>query len=275
MSNVGQITRCILASEFHKWESHNIWWAWFFNKHGLSSRYSTVSRQGSACSTGFLMAQMPRNKAPGPNDHTSIFFNSCWETIKCDLIAAINSFHNSRCADLNLLNKVTIILISRKDGAEDITDFRPISLIHTIAKIITKILALRLAQFMNELILPCQSAFIKERSICDNFLYVRNLSCRFHINKRPTLLMKLDISKAFDSVRWDYLLMMMQHRGFPLKWRNWITTILTTLTSRIFLNGIPMEPIHHGKGLHQGDPLSLLLFILAIDPTTTTHGNGH
>lgn len=145
----------------------------------------------------------PKNKAPGPDSYTRLFFKHYWEIIKHDLIAAINSLHASHCADLNLLNKANIILIPKKEGAEDIWDVRPISLIHAIAKIITKILAPCLAPFMNKLISPCQSAFIRGRSIHENFLYVRNLACHFHRNKTLALLMKLDISKAFDSVRWD------------------------------------------------------------------------
>jgi mannosylglycoprotein endo-beta-mannosidase len=64
--------------------------------------------------------------------------------IRADVLAAITSFYYNRCRDLNLLNKANIILIPKKEGAEDIRDFRPISLIHAVAKIITKILALRL-----------------------------------------------------------------------------------------------------------------------------------
>jgi hypothetical protein len=63
---------------------------------------------------------------------------------------------------LNLLNKANIVLLPKKDGADDISDFRPISLIHMFAKIITKLLALRLAPLMDALISPCQSAFIKK-----------------------------------------------------------------------------------------------------------------
>jgi hypothetical protein len=209
---------------------------------------------------------LPQDKAPGPDGFTGHFFKKCWPTIRADVMAAINSFYNNRNRDLNLLNKANIVLIPKKDGIEEISDFRPISLIHAVAKIITKTLALRLAPFMNSIISPCQSAFIKRRSIHDNFLYVRNLTRRFHKSKTLSLLIKLDISKAFDSVRWDYLLSVLEWRGFPARWREWIASLLTSSMSRVILNGSPLDSIHHGRGLRQGDPLSPLLFILAIDP---------
>ena len=164
-------------------------------------------------------------------------------------MVAANAIYNNRCSDLNLLNKATIVLIPKKEGVDTIQGYRPISLIHAFAKIITKVLALRLAPFMNALTSQCQSAFIKGRSIHDNFMFVRNFTRRLHINRSPALLLKLDISKAFDSVRWDYLLTLLQKRGFPLRWTSWIASILATSTSRVLLNGIPLEPIAHGCGL--------------------------
>jgi hypothetical protein len=158
--------------------------------------------------------QMPVSKAPGPDGFTGLFFRKCWQVIRHDVMAAIHAFYDLRRWDLNLLNKAIIVLLPKKEGAEDVRDFRPISLIHVVAKIITKVVALRLAPFLSQLISTTQSTFIKKRSIHDNFLYVRNLTRRFHRTKTPALLLKLDISKAFDSVRWDYLLSLMQHRGF-------------------------------------------------------------
>jgi hypothetical protein len=159
-----------------------------------------------------------------------------------------------------------VALIPKKDGAESVSDYRPISLIHTFAKIISKVLAMRLAPHMNSLISRSQSAFIKKRSIHDNFMSVRCAVHRFYRSKTPSLFFKLDITKAFDSVRWEYLLTVMTKLGFPPKWREWMAALLSTSSSRILLNGVPTAHINHGRGLRQGDPLSPLLFVIAINP---------
>jgi len=85
---------------------------------------------------------------------------------------AANAFHRLRTSNLAILNIANVVLIPKKDGAESISDFRPISLIHSFAKIVAKVLAMRLAPHMNSLISKSQSAFIKRRSIHDNFMSV-------------------------------------------------------------------------------------------------------
>ena len=104
------------------------------------------------------------------------------------------------------LNSASIILLPKKADATRVTDFRPISLVHGIAKIFSKVLANRLAPWLNSLVSNCQSAFIKNRSIHDNFLYVQGTVQRLHKQKILALFMKLDIYKAFDMVNWGYLL---------------------------------------------------------------------
>ena len=86
-------------------------------------------------------------------------------------MAALDFFHQQHDQHLLLLNKAHMVLLPKKEDAQGIRDFRPISLTHSIVKLISKILATRLSVELNALISRAQSAFIKRRSIHDNFLY--------------------------------------------------------------------------------------------------------
>jgi hypothetical protein len=162
-------------------------------------------------------------------------------------------------------NGALLILLSKKEVAESPRDFRPISLIHSFAKLISKVLALRLSSKTNGMVSHAQSAYIKQRCIQDNFLYVRNLARAYPRKKIPALLLKLDISKAFDSVSWEYLLEMLEHIGFPARWWNWVALLLSSSSSSVRLNGVHGPWIKHKHRLQQGDPFSPYLFILAIE----------
>jgi hypothetical protein len=210
--------------------------------------------------------QTAPEKAPGPDGYIGAFFKACWDIVKHDLTAAMTEIFELRPGCWNLLNSANIVLIDKKEGAQCIGDYRPISIMHSISKLLAKVLANRLAPCLDNLISRSQSAFIKGRSIQDNCQYVQGAVNHFHRAKTPMLLLKLDITRAFDSVRWEYLLEVMEQVGFDPRWRDMMALIWSTTTSRTLLNGELGRLIKHAKGLHQGEPLSPILFIMAMDP---------
>ena len=97
-----------------------------------------------------------------------------------------------------------IVLLPKKEGVQDANDLKPISLIQSIPKLVSKMLAARLAPEINYLVTHNQSAFIRGRSIQDNFLYVTNVLKAAHSAKTHLVFLKLDVAKAFDSVSWVF-----------------------------------------------------------------------
>lgn len=197
---------------------------------------------------------LPGKKAPGPDGYIGIFFKTAWNIIKQDVLAAMNLFYNHHRHQLNLLNSGSIVLIPKHSEAKRIGEFRPISLTHSIAKLISKLMANRLAPCLEKLVSRSQSAFIKKRCIHDNFLFTQNLIKELHRAKKPTLFLKLDIAKAFDTVRWDYLLEVLQQLGFGIKWREWVSALLSSANSSVMMNGTRGRSFRHKRGLRQGGP---------------------
>jgi hypothetical protein len=209
---------------------------------------------------------MNPNKAPGPDGFTALFVQNCRDTIKLDFQADVCAVQNLSSNQLHRLNVATMVLIAKSPEAFSPREFRPINLIGIFAKTMMKILALlRLKPKMNELVSPCQNAFIKGRVIHDSFTYVRSLARAFRQAKTPALMIKLDIEKAFDSVSWEFLLELLKKLGFGQRWRNWLSMLLSSASTRILINASFSEILKHKRGLRQGDPLLPLLFTLVMD----------
>ena len=211
------------------------------------------------------ISSLPSNKAPGPDGFTGKFYKMCWPIIKRDIMAAVSAVWSRKMGNFGVLNSAYITLIPKKEDATNIKEYRPISLVHSFAKLITKLLANRLAGRLDQMITPNQSAFIKGRFILDNFMLVQHTLRYLHQQKQPRILLKLDITKAFDSVSWPFLLEVLQRLGFGPIWCDIISRLLATSSTQILLNGCPGERIALRRGLRQGDPLSPMLFILVMD----------
>jgi hypothetical protein len=166
------------------------------------------------------VSNLPSDKAPGPDGFTERFNK---------VLNAISAVWSRNFINLDKVNSAYIAMVPKIDGTDQVKDFRPISLVHSFAKLVTKILANRLASKLNELVSPNQSAFIKGRFIKDNFMQVQQTSRFLHQQNRACLLFKLDITKAFDSVSWPSLIEVLQALGFGQVWRDIICGFLVPL----------------------------------------------
>lgn len=106
---------------------------------------------------------MAVDKAPGPDGFTGCFYRTCWPLIKQDIMATIGALHGGEARKLHLLNSAYMILIPKKEDPMGVGDYRLISLVHSFAKLVTKVLANRLAPKLGDMVVENQSAFIRGR----------------------------------------------------------------------------------------------------------------
>jgi hypothetical protein len=162
----------------------------------------------------------PKGKAPGPDGYIGLFFSSCWNIIKQDLLLVVNHFYQMNQQGLQFLNQSYAMLIPKKTNPQRVSDYRPTSLTHSFAKIISKLVANRLGPELHHLVSINQTTFIKSGCIHDNFVFVQQVVKYLHKKKVSTLFIKLDISKAFDIVNCPYSLNVLTHLCFGQRWRN-------------------------------------------------------
>jgi hypothetical protein len=212
-----------------------------------------------------VITASPSGRAPGPDGFGAAFYKATWNIIGADVMRAFHALWNLDFRSFHCLNEAAMVLLHKTQTPAGLKDYRPISLIHSMGKLFSKTLSMRLAPRMHDLVKHNQSAFIQGRRIHENFKTVQ-LACRwFHAQRRPTVLLKIDLAKAFDTVAWPFLLEVMEHAGFPLRWRDWISALLGTASTKVLLNGRPGNRIRHARGLRQGDSLSPLLFVLVME----------
>lgn len=190
-------------------------------------------------------------KALRPDGYPALFFQKYWDVVGLNIIIDCLEILNNK-ANIKQWNKTNIVLIPKVKSPLVVGDFRPISLCNIKYKIVTKMIANRLKLILDEIISRAQSTFVPSRAITDNIMMGHE--CLHLIKNRKSRrkgleAIKLDISKAYDKVKWKFLEDMIRRLSFAPSWINLIMNCISTVNFTVFINGESKGSIIPSKGL--------------------------
>jgi hypothetical protein len=125
-----------------------------------------------------------------------------------------------------------------------------------IYKIISKVIALRLKPILPFIISKEKSGYVEGRKIMDSVILVHEIIHSLKSTHTPGMLLKLDLSKYFDKLRWQYMKSLLTTFGFSNEWISWTMNLISSTFFSILVNGVPSQPFSPSRGIRQGDPLS-------------------
>ncbi|XP_016191986.1 uncharacterized protein LOC107632859 [Arachis ipaensis] len=165
-------------------------------------------------------------KAPCSDGYNMNFIKKCWDEIGQEFTTAVLEFFQS--AKLPTDANVTWVALAPKFvEAKKIKDLQMISMVDCVYKVISKLL--------------------------------------LKLRKKKVTIIKLDFQKAYDSVRWSFVNIVLQKMDFGLRWRTWVKECVTTVSMLVLINGPLSKPFKMERGLRQRDILSHFLFVLVVD----------
>lgn len=211
--------------------------------------------------------QMHPDKAPGPDGMTPAFYQKYWKIVGRDVIKMTRDFFQTGRMPGGL-NETNLVLLPKKKNPTVVEDLRPIALCNVLIKIITKVLANPMKNLLEMVVSDTQSAFISGRLISDNIMIsyeVMHYLKRKKFGKEGFMALKLDMSKAYDRIKWNFLEAMLRKIGFCDWWVHLVMECVTTVSYSIVHGEHEMDPIIPQSGIRQGDPLSQYLFIICAE----------
>ena len=215
------------------------------------------------------LMSLPNNKSPGADGLTTNFFKFFWVDIGSILLESYNySFTNNNLTQYQ--KRAILNLLPKKDkDIRYLKNWRPVSLLTTDYKILTKALALRLQKVISNLANSDQVGYIKNRYIGENIRTIFDLLNFTKINNIEAYIAQIDFEKAFDSIEWPFMLKTLEKFNFGENFIKWIKILYTDIYACVGNNGYYSDYFSISRSIRQGCPISALLFVFVLEVLAT------
>ena len=218
-----------------------------------------------------VVGSLKKGKSPGWDGLTAEFYQYFWEDIKTTLFRSFMESIDQSC--LSPSQRIGVInLIPKPKKPPDLIflkNWRPITLLNVDYKIFTHVIKHRIVETLPHVLSKVQSGFQSGRSTSDNLILMCLVLDHYNNNDDEAgLLLQVDFEKAFDSVDHYFLFKTMETLGFGSYLTNLVRIAFHGCLSFLNINGHLSSQVVLGRGLHQGSPLSPLLFLLVAQVFT-------
>lgn len=212
------------------------------------------------------ISDLKSNKMPGADGYPTEWY----KTFREILVPLLKNCFNQvlRGGETPKSWRQAVISVIPKPGKDktECGSYRPISVLNIDYRLFASIMSKRLENIVPELIDPDQTGFVKRRQTQDNVRRALHLVHNMGKSDKESVVISLDAEKAFDSVRWDYLYLVLTRFGFNSQVIGCLKSLYCSPRARIKINGNLSKPVSLERGCRQGCPLSPTLFALFIEP---------
>ena len=208
---------------------------------------------------------MKNSKSPGNDGFTAEFFKFFWVNLGEYILKSINFSYKHGLLSITQTQGIITCLPKPNKARNILKNWRPISLLNVIYKLMSSAIANRLKTVLNKLINQDQKGFITGRYIGENIRVVYDVLFESKQQQIPGLLLSIDFQQAFDSISWKLIHKVLDYFNFGPSIKRWIKLFQTGVQSCILQNGFMSDFFYLQRGCRQGDPISPYIFILCVE----------
>ncbi|MCO5560132.1 hypothetical protein L7F22_013739 [Adiantum nelumboides] len=208
---------------------------------------------------------MKKEKTPRPDGIQAEVLQEMIEYAGQDLCNLLNHWRKEGSIQPNF-NQGLIKLNPKGQDRLEIRNYRPLTMLNSVYKVMAKALALKIKYVVNQVVHPKQFGFVQGRSIHEAILNVITTIDWAAEQDQDYVMINMDLEKAYDRVSWDFILAVVDRLGFGNNFLGMVKTLFQNANASIQINGYISVNFQLARSIRQGCPLAPLLFAIATDP---------